>query len=158
MDSGSSIRALKQKIMIEKGLSIEEQQLFFKEKSLEDDKLVKDYPLNNQETIHLIPKLEGGGYAGFKFPDINKTKEKGFGCSGPTYRTVCGGINVDTYCDQCKKYVIIPLGYSNTENKEYFDLGILRTKFLCTNCKQESKQEIALTSTSIKVLKNLSIL
>lgn len=57
-----SVEELKVKIEDKVGLPVGEQRLIHQGKQLEDDKLLRDYKIEKESSIHLLLRLKGGGY------------------------------------------------------------------------------------------------
>lgn len=55
-----SILAVKKKIEAKEGVPAEEQRLILAERQLQDEKLVADYDIKKESTIHLVLSLRGG--------------------------------------------------------------------------------------------------
>ena len=52
---------LKKKILDSEDIPVDQQRLIFAGKILEDEKILDDYSVNNEATIHLYMRLRGGG-------------------------------------------------------------------------------------------------
>ena len=53
-----TIKDIKNKISKEKGIPIESQRIIFNGKILEDNKSLKQYNINHESILHLVPKLK----------------------------------------------------------------------------------------------------
>lgn len=61
VDSSTPIANVKQQIQDKEGIPIESQKLIFKGKTLGDDRLLGDYELKDESTLHLVVNGRGGG-------------------------------------------------------------------------------------------------
>ena len=59
-DSKLSIKAIKDYVNSQEGITVEQQRLIFNGKQLEDDKTLDDYNIGAGSTIALILRLRGG--------------------------------------------------------------------------------------------------
>lgn len=96
--------------------------LFYHGKLLREEGTLSELRIVNHSTIYLEYYALGGGWFHFCLPDINQLKEKEFVKTAPVFRTVISGLNLDAYCDSCKEYVVIQIGYNKKKN-EFFDIG-----------------------------------
>ena len=60
VDSNTSIQEVKGKIQQKEGIPVNSQRLIFAGKHLHDDKVLSDYNIQKDCTIHLVLRLEGG--------------------------------------------------------------------------------------------------
>ena len=60
VDSNTSIQEVKGRIQQKEGIPIDSQRLIFAGKHLHNDKVLSDYNIQKDCTIHLVLRLEGG--------------------------------------------------------------------------------------------------
>ena len=128
-----TIENLKRIIFDMDGTEIEEQRLIFGGKQLEDGRLLSDYSIVCESTIHLVFRLIGGG-GGCFFADMSKEgTHLTWNKTAPRWREAIVGLCLEGKCQnpECKGYkkmVIINMG-----DVCVFKLGSKETRQI-TNC------------------------
>eukprot|EP01084_Bolivina_argentea_P199094 340736_1 len=75
VQANESIQNVKNKLFKLDGIAVERQRIVFEGKQLENDKILKDYNITQQETLHLVIRLRGGCFiAGTKVLLSNNAK------------------------------------------------------------------------------------
>ena len=133
-----TIEELKEKIFKKEGIPVNQIKLIYAGKQFEDGRLVTDYGVENESTIHLVLRLPGGGDFGFDFNCLTKKKLGIVSEAAPIYRQILSGLNLTATCPnlQCEetqgKRVIIMLGMK--ENGKSFDIPSVIEKAECPMC------------------------
>jgi ubiquitin len=108
--SASLIEKLKEQIYTRTLVPIDSQRLIFAGKQLEDGRSLCDYNIRQEDTIHLVLRLRGGGDVGVKFADItdpSKATNIQWSKSAPKWRYVTeSGLCLEGKCENkmCEAY------------------------------------------------------
>ncbi|CAG8588409.1 1857_t:CDS:2 [Diversispora eburnea] len=60
VESCENISSVKRKFQDKEGIEPENQRLIFKDKPLDDKKMLSEYNIKNGDTLHLVVRLRGG--------------------------------------------------------------------------------------------------
>ena len=60
VDSGDTIKSVKEKLQAKEAYPAEQQRLIYHGQQLEDDRTLTDYKIENGDTLHLVMRLRGG--------------------------------------------------------------------------------------------------
>ncbi|OMJ72575.1 hypothetical protein SteCoe_28962 [Stentor coeruleus] len=132
----SYIDDIKTEIQKIEGIPINDQRLLFAGKQLEDGRLLDEYNIRDQNHLHLILRLNGGGGPqSFSFNEMSNQVKHEFSQKAPEWRTVESGISFIGICEnrECAAYnreVISNAGFG------VFDINRQVGMMPCPMCKQ----------------------
>jgi hypothetical protein len=120
-DINLSCTILDLKNIIEKryDIPVDSQRLCYNSRQLDDKYTLEYYDITSESKLMLVMKLCGGGLS---FSNLDYIKKYTICTDGPSYHTLCKGLNIrirckNVFCDtkEYDGYAIIPKGYGSRE-------------------------------------------
>ena len=131
----SSVEYLKKIIQEKEGIPVDQQNLIFAGRLLENDKNLSSYNISNESVLNLVLRLRGGGMPpSFSFNSLNEPVKMEFSQTAPNWRCVTSGISwlgncVNIECDAFLQEVISNHGFG------VFNVQIAKDRATCPMCK-----------------------
>lgn len=124
ISSKETVNDLKKIIQNKEGIPPDQQRLCFLGAQMDDDRMLGNYGILNEMTVHLILRLRGGGGGNFADVGVAAMLTGRFSESAPSWRGVTMGLNAHGICEnaQCDAYneeVICMKGYRTFSIDEY---------------------------------------
>ena len=156
-----TVEEIKNKVQDKEGIPPDQQRFISKDgRQLEDSQYLKDYGIEDGNTVSLVLRLRGGGpplNLGFNFAGMKDGNKKVFSEDGPSYRVVGRGFNLEGRCvnEKCEAFKQLAwsrLGFSRSVNEvssasetSRFNIGLLLHNTPCPLC-QESMDPDSIVS------------